>query len=221
MPYLWEGTSSVTQHQGPVGSGKLVGVLFLGAGPLTGTLGKYWGREEGRKTCFTGRIFQLQHDQWFCLKNFVMGVGVTCGNSKPFSCYFQKLKLLHFSILSFSSLWERRLSLLCSHWEYSKCILLFGCFILVGFFYIKNTGRKVTSIYFSLKPTYDIFLFDQLFPSSCFSLCCGCGLGCCKALLLSPTYSYSTLFFIPGLTVTYHLFSLTLSRQANLTSSRP
>lgn len=41
-----EGTSSVTQHQGPVGSGILVWMLSLGAGLLTGTLGKYWGREE-------------------------------------------------------------------------------------------------------------------------------------------------------------------------------
>lgn len=134
MPYLWEGTSSVTQHQGPVGSGKLVGVLFLGAGPLTGTLGKYWGREEGRKTCFTGRIFQLQHDQWFCLKNFVMGVGVTCGNSKPFSCYFQKLNI---------------------------CIFLFCLFLpsgREGFPYCVPTGN-IQSVYFRLVASFWLGFF--------------------------------------------------------------
>lgn len=60
-------------------------MLSLGAGLLTGTLGKYWGREERRKTCFVGHIFQLQLDQWFCLKYFVMRVWGTCGSSKPFT----------------------------------------------------------------------------------------------------------------------------------------
>lgn len=44
-------------------------MLSLGDGPLTGTLGKYWGREETRKISFIGHTFQLWLDQWFCLKN--------------------------------------------------------------------------------------------------------------------------------------------------------
>lgn len=55
---------------------------------------------------------------------------------------FLKTEHLHFSILSFSSPWERRLSLLCSHWEYSKCILLFGCLVLDEFFILKIQEEK-------------------------------------------------------------------------------
>lgn len=67
--------------------------------------------------------------------------GGTCGNSKPL-LIFPKAEHLHFFILSFSSHWERRLSSLHSHWEYSKCILLFGCLVLVGFLVLKIQEEK-------------------------------------------------------------------------------
>lgn len=55
---------------------------------------------------------------------------------------FPKAEHLHFSILSFSSHWERRFSILCSHGEYSKCILLFGFLVLVELFILKIQEEK-------------------------------------------------------------------------------
>lgn len=106
--------------------------VSLGAGLLTGTLGEYRGREDRRKICFIDHIFHLWLDQWICVKNFVMGVGGPV-ETQTILLIFPKAEHLHFSFLSFYSYWERRLSSLCSHGEYSKCILLFGCLVLVGF----------------------------------------------------------------------------------------